>query len=1054
MHSAVFKEVKKKMKEKEKNSEVKHALITAAIILISLVMQTFALRGLSVYRTELGTYLLIENFVINGLILSIVAIGMAIFFGLSFEDKRDKSVFWKIHYAVMLGLAFLMLIAKLYDGLDLDVKFTWIFNKAGFDVLKLEYFNGWVIVFTFVPALILLLSDLRLVRKIGIDGKEHIYAHSKILGLLRVIKKVDVGDTPDSSVIARKIKEKEVRNFGLSRERYDRPHFNDLVRVRSLGFLTWTIAKFIIGIMIGILVAENWANKFLVVRNYVDTTGIGWIGIVENYLSILWMRITGTVDIPLDFAIKGAPAFEFFSLASIFLGFLFLIWTVRLIIASYAEGHIITELKKGYDSDKLDYAGIYIVSNIATIISTWWSLSLLGVGTWVFTKETPYYVWQSMIFFLVVALGALITRFWTTAIVKAINDSDTEKDNETIVREYVAEKKSGKKVKSHHVLTALILLGILLLPTFIWLFTVNPYMQSRREAYWWNPAQHPAIKYTQWEYEVDNVERLNISAITTPNDDILRDTRIFSRDAAATNMRSQVGENWMANDPNSVNVIFKDGRELWVSPLTLVAAQYPGDMDVRRARTMLWTNSQRILAIDASTTQPVDAEKLFHLNGTVAMYYGQGGLWHDEREVYLHIPGFNEVHIDGYRGPSSYKGEPDYVYTSIWRVLRFIGNWDFAFGNFGDVQALTARDTRDRLSQVLLPNMVIDYGGGNGGQLVDDGTGHLYYLYWVNIEWDTPTEFGGYPEGDNDKIIRRFAVVLIDAYDGNLKKGYFVNRERDDYVLSFYRSYYPQWNQEIPDWLQSQLRRPEHFFNEQMNTYNFYFQENFQKWQTNEFYEPTLTSYQGDIIEEVRYIMMYLKGEKIWGGKRLVEKYNGQTRNLAGIYVAPGGKDIEKFYFVAFGDEVIIGPQTAIGVIDDMTTLTSHPNYRSWEHGNILMYAIRGELYYVIPYSSKATSSNKETILPQVVVVVNANSEKRKSGAHIIQDTTNYQEISMAATYAFQNIGRGNVTAVYGNTGVPPQVINTVTNITGGGNHTYVIVVYKDGQKIQEITLS
>src|SRR6266480_1163996 len=163
--------------------------------------------------------------------------------------------------------------------------------------------------------------------------------------------------------------------------------------------------------------------------------------------------------------------------------------------------------------------------------------------------------------------------------------------------------------------------------------------------YQWNPAYVPTIQYTRWSYGVDSITSAGLSTITsyTNQTNVLNHIRIFTNSSALLNMRPLVGVNWMSIDNAPVDIIYIDGTEYWVSILQLVQANYANDVDVWRTQHLLLTHSEKILAVNAATTETVDMSTIWKLTQTPQVYYGVGGLWSSVDEVYLNIPGFNET---------------------------------------------------------------------------------------------------------------------------------------------------------------------------------------------------------------------------------------------------------------------------------------------------------------------------------------------------------------------------------------------------------------------------
>ena len=481
----------------------------------------------------------------------------------------------------------------------------------------------------------------------------------------------------------------------------------------------------------------------------------------------------------------------------------------------------------------------------------------------------------------------------------------------------------------------------------------------------------------------------------------------------------------MSLDTAPVDIIYRNGTEYWVSILQLVQPTYGGDTDVWRTQHLLLTHSEKILAVNAATTERVDAAKIWPLTQTPQVYYGEGGLWQSVDEVYLNIPGFTETHLANYSGPPSYSGSPDYTFDGFWRYWKFFwqGRLDFASGNYGPIKALEFRDLNNRLSNLLLPNMQMD----PDPYPVVDPQGNIYLLHWVWIDWPSPSGFADYPEHNNTSILRLFSTVLTDVKTGEIR-GYLYDNGKSDYVTSFYRSMYPKWNQPIPSWLGDQLRYPETFFNIQQSVYNFYFQTDPNQWQRNVFLQST---------EDTRFIITPLNGNLAWSAVRLVEIYKSPSQNLAGLYVAPAGTQTGHVYLIRFPEgKTLLGPTTAESAVSTDPTvkgrLTLHPE---WTIGNILLYLIDGRLIYVIPYYGTVGNLT----VPVMVAVVNA--ETKQVGVDFIDNPNLSSEVAGATTKAINSMGIA--------TGTQLTINGTLTYRYGpfdkGGNAQWIIGITPTG---------
>lgn len=948
----------------------KHYVITAVAFLITFAVEFFLLRGLSVYNTTIGTYLLITGFLTKGIFIGIISFLLIIIAG-----YFKRNLVWGLYYLYVVLACMLSFTIQTGNGLAMDVTYVWILNKTGLDTLNLQYLNGLSIIFAFTLVLLLFLIDCRISYEKGKDGKKHFYVRSKLLGLIRIFLKDDetVGENADYPILVR-TKKKKQKN---SSSEIENACWNDKVRMFSLPYGIWAAIKFSIGFSVASAMANSFSLKYLVIQNYLDKTGMSWFELLQRYMGIFWMRFTGNVNTPASFPINEAVTFEFFQFLQPLLFWFCVIWIVRIIISVIGEFLCISLLEV-----EINRFISRLVSRIFIIFSLVLLLQIVAIPTLVFDAGTPYGIWQLMIWFGVCICLALAFRYISL-------DAATEYLFGIITKGSLARR-------VFKVIMVFIVVLLLFVPSIVSMTTVGPYMQGRRSEYVWEPAYIPTIDFTKWAYETDEIERIDTAVITANETETLSKIRIFNLDTAKINMKAYVGgTNWMSIDPSDVDIICPNETEYWISLVTLVTPPYQEDTDLWRTQHMLLTHSEKILAQESASTKIVDIKQIFGLEETPQIYYGEGGLWKEVDEVYLDIKGFQETHIPEYQGPSAYNDKPDYVYKGFWKALKFYGmwRWDFAQGDYGDISVLTTRDTGERISKILLPGMDKE----SDAYPVADNDGNVYLLYWILVSRESPSEFCDYPEHSQNQISRKFAIALVNLKNGEID-GYLMNQEKDDYVLSLYRPFYSQWDKPVPDWLKRQLRYPEEFFEKQIDVYNWYFQDDFQKWQRNEFYEPTLDN-SGNVMEDVRYIMMPINGNLTWSAVRLVEWYKGTTRNLAGMYIAPCGEETEKVYFVDFGGKTVIGPSVALSVVRSNAELTKHPNFNQWSSGNILMYSLGGEFYYSIPYYKQEAG----TILPQMVAVVNA--QDQSMGFHIIQNPRDSTEVSTGMTYAFQRIG-------------------------------------------------
>src|SRR5919109_494087 len=931
-------------------------------ILVVFGLELALVRQLSVFNTALGLWVFLSGFLVAAALL-LILIFVGSFLCAAVQKNTGSRKAW-IVYFIILGLsAFGAFSSGLNGGLSLDVIYSTYTTKAGIDYLSLQYLNGAVIWTTFLLLALFMLSDPRVSYLTGSDGKRRVYMHSKLLGLIRLFRNSnilramprrrryfepsqpteplgwDTGETPEHSVMSKN----------------GRLQWNDRFPVRSTPFLVWTSFKFLVGLAVAAGLANGLALRIVAIQNYLNQTNSTWLAQVGDYFGILALRLSGTYQVSPSFGVTNVFTFEVFKFVLSLLGLAFAVLGIRLGLSMFAN-LLVGVSKKALGMSRKSLSDLFAILLLPFVYV------VLGSGAWVYDVGSAFILWT-----LVLAMAGFA---FLTVIMRAPRVFSVKMTKITAI-----------------VIIVLVLIAGIAPPSF----GAFPRSQSGQYiAYQWDPAYVPTIQYTRWAYGVDNITSAGLSLVNSSSTqtNVLSHIRVFTNDAARLNLKPLVGVNWMSITDAPVDIIYLNGTEYWVSMLQLVAANYANDVDQWRAQHLLLTHSEKILAVNAATTQAANMTAIWNLTQTPQIYYGEGGLWQSVDEVYLNIPGFNETHLSDYVGPATYNGAPDYTYQGIWLYWKFFwqGRFDFANGNYGNVKALEYRDVNNRLSNILLPNMQMD----PDPYPVVDKSGNIYLLHWIWVDWQSPSDFADYPEHTQTSILRLFAVTLTDVKTGAVT-GYLYNNGKTDYVTSFYRSMYPQWNEPIPSWLVPQLRYPETFFNMQQDVYNFYFQTDPLQWQRNVFLQST---------EDTRFIITPINGNLSWAAVRLVEIYQSPSQNLAGLYVAPAGDKTGTVYLIRFPEGMtVLGPNSAASAVTTDPTikaqLTLHPD---WTIGNILLYSINGRLIYVFPYYG--TQSN--LVIPVMVAVVDAQTKQVGSAFINPKDPASVQT---ATANAVANLG-------------------------------------------------
>ena len=822
-------------------------------------------------------------------------------------------------------------------------------SKAGIDWWGITYLNNSYFYAILGIGALLALSDPRLIIEKTPEGKKEYYLHSKFWGLVDAIR---------GQVY-------EFQSFSPFPTASSLGQQHDQISLKR-GIL-WKFAEFAFGaLIIAPSLAKEWALRFLLFSNWMNEQGISLIGLVQRIGGIFYGRFFLAQAPTGAWLIENSPVFEvlyWLRIPALLLG---IIWGIRLFIS------FVLNIRAG-----IIFKSLRSLATIGLIALT---VTMITMPTQAFDVTTPYFLRTVLIGWII--LAALTVFF-------SIGDTRVQSTIGSIFR---------KKA----ILTALVLiisLSLLSGPLIV-LVQINPEIQGKFVDYLWIPKYLPNVEFTRWATGVESIveEDIQTAMNTGENLQILSNIRLFNRESAKTRLLPSIQFNWMdIGDPDIVNI---GGNEYWISALTLI--QPPGG-DVWRSARLLLTHSEKVLGLNAHDGQILTnaAETVFGVNGTPQVYYGEDGLFASSPMVYVGLPNVaNETHIDQL-DQRKYSGDPDYVLTGFNRFWFFSGlfgqeqlRWDFGRGDYGDVNMLYLRDVSTRLSQMLLPGMVLD----TDPYLVSDGS-RLYYSFYVYLERSMPTEYLDYAHYvSSAQFFRLFANVLVDAYDGKIT-GYLLGTDEQNYVSDFYRSVYTLWDNVPPSWLVSQLRYPEFLFNKMIDAYNFYHVSDADKWQKNTDFFQLTTNSAGTVIEEVRFVTFSLDQQSMWAGVRLVEVFKGSGKNLAGVYVALNGEDLGRILLLRPGNIAIIGPQTAFDTINNFgstkSLLTLNTN---WVSGNTLSYVINGAIYYFIPYYARSET----TLSPAMMTVVNALTQK--VGFYVIFNPQDAVEVSTAAQKAYQNL--------------------------------------------------
>jgi hypothetical protein len=489
-----------------------------------------------------------------------------------------------------------------------------------------------------------------------------------------------------------------------------------------------------------------------------------------------------------------------------------------------------------------------------------------------------------------------------------------------------------------------VLLGAVLIVQFgaVALFSLN--WNNNYLPYEWYPQTQKQIAVTRWAAGIDNIKTGSVLSLPTSNTStILGLVRQWDQQAASVTMTKEIGAyNWMGLA--SSQIVFLNNTEYWVSPTT---PTFPSTDWI--SEHLIYTHAARVMVINTHTGAEVATPKAFGVSSEPLIYYGEpttAGVGGFDGNVYVHIPGYDEVQN------VSYSGAPDYTLTGWQKTMWFIsteGQFGFALSSY-PIDMLWNRDIFNRVDSILIPGLSMD----PDAYLASDGK-NIYYVAQIYVDYPLQSGFSASP------YLRFFGVVLVNVYDGTMQ-GYTVSdligSNSTDFLTEYYGRYYSSW-QKAPSWLESQLRYPETLLGtpsvQGQLDYDFYYHvsDPFVWRSGSEFYErPSGTL--------VHYIPWAIGDNTYLVGMQLAHFRSASSKNLAGVYIAYGGDklgQIDLFENPSLST-TFIGPAAAENALttnqEVRTQLTLLPNYR---FGSYLLYSVAGSLdYFVAVYTNPGTA--------------------------------------------------------------------------------------------------
>jgi hypothetical protein len=673
----------------------------------------------------------------------------------------------------------------------------------------------------------------------------------------------------------------------------------------------------------------KWSAGF---AYFVLTSGLMYLGNVMNPLMMLsmgmgdWSKVPRILILPL-FPASGTELVSLMPALEIQYRVLYIVaWAVLSIVAVRMILRLLGNL--GTRTSDVWLRNFFVFA--AAIILSF----ILGAPYWLMNAATPY------------IYGAL----WTMVAGSAVGWGYLKATGKRVFEGPSSRRTIFKG------LTVVVAIGLVInvgAVAFLYLNWNNNYV-----GYEWNPQTQKEITVTDWASGTGNIQQESLLNLPGSNaTTTLGLIRQWDQVAAATTMTKEIGAyNWMTLA--SSEIVFLNHEEYWVAPTSTL---YPSTDWI--SEHLIYTHTSQVMVINTYTGQQVSTENAFNVSTEPPIYYGEeplngvaGGF---AQNVYVHIPGYDEVQN------SSYQGQPDYVLTGWQKALWMTfgeGQLGFAFSSqYQSIDMLFNRDVFNRVQSILIPGLVED----PAAYLSTDGT-NIYYTVQLYIDYPMQSGFAASP------YLRFFGVVLVNVADGSMQ-GYTVSNligtNSTDFLTQFYQKYYPTWGAP-PSWLVPQLRYPEQLLGSPTSAgqldynFNFHVTDPFVWRSGTQFYERPGTS--------VQYIPWAVGDATYFVGMQLVNFENSESQNLAAMYIAYGGTRLGQIevYVNPSPSTTFIGPTAAEQALQTnglvRTQLTLLPNYRI---GSYLLYSIGGQLTYFVAVYTNPGTSGVVTQLPFITAI-------------------------------------------------------------------------------------
>ncbi|MFW9788918.1 MAG: UPF0182 family protein [Candidatus Thorarchaeota archaeon] len=501
----------------------------------------------------------------------------------------------------------------------------------------------------------------------------------------------------------------------------------------------------------------------------------------------------------------------------------------------------------------------------------------------------------------------------------------------------------GGSQKSFAAISVLLIVIVVMLPV-IQGFYYGIQMEGDKFIDWkFNLETNKEIEITTWaaglsDFEVKSLDDLVVNATPESEVETLTTVRQWDQTASYLRMRNQIGTNWMQLADS--DIVLLNNHEYWIAPLTFdTGATWTSFIN----QHILYTHTEGILVLDAFSGELIQGDNLvalFNRSQDVNFYYGEGRGFSDV--VFVNVPNFEEV------GNATFGGTPDYTLSGFESFFYILTMGPNAWSYIGrDMDMLVERNVLSRVNSVMLQGLTVD----NDPYIVVDSEGGLYYAVSIYIDYHLSTGYA------HENYMRFMGVCLVDIESGGMGFYSAPNAGEGLFLDNTYRNYY-DW-QEMPDWLQSQLKWPEDLYERQLEVAYIYHVTEGEQWSTG------VDFHQSPEDSDTRYVIMTIEGVERFVAYHNSEFLQTTAHNLAGIYIMGcGDTDFGRFTFYKAGEDGFsdwLGPNAAVQAFETNDIVrTQLQLWGEHRYGNRLLYHLGGDLFFVIPvFLEVETSINR-----------------------------------------------------------------------------------------------